>query len=274
MSNSLNNDEYSLVQSSTSGEIQASAVARLYNANGSSWSYSGLWGAAILVQDKGTSFLRLISLADGTTSFEQELYDNFEYQSPTGFFHTFEGADSVCGLSFADENDASSIFNAVTNAAASLASSGGYHEPVKGPAPAPPTRPGGPPPRPAAPIPSMNSPREAPSAYASSTPAPYSAPSTPPPSYAPSPSTPAPYSSPPAVPAPYATPSPAPAPSIPAPTTATPPKAGSGIKKTDNKKEKGSSRFGAMFKKVTNTLGIGDESNPGDNVVLSGPVSD
>jgi len=99
-------------------------------------------------------------------------------------------------------------------------------------------------------------------------PSPYGNPTSPAP-YA-APTTPAPYAAP-TIPSPMATPSPAPAPSVPNPTASIPkPAGGSGIK-NGGKKEK-ASRFGAMFKKVTNTLGIGDDANAGDNVVLSGPT--
>jgi Wiskott-Aldrich syndrome protein len=41
--------------------------------------------------------------------FSQELYENFSYQTPTPFFHTFETDTFVAGLSWADESEALSF---------------------------------------------------------------------------------------------------------------------------------------------------------------------
>jgi hypothetical protein len=84
--------------------------------------------------------------------FSQELYQNFEYAKPRGFFHTFEMDDCVAGLSFADESDANDFYLKVI-------------ECKKGPSPtsAPPLPPG----KPTAPPPVPNKPMAPPPPRAS-----------------------------------------------------------------------------------------------------------
>ncbi len=113
---SLNAEETHLVNSYAGGSVRASAVARLYTAQGHHWTYSNVYGGAALVQDdNNVNRIRLVDLTSGQIVWEQEIYERFEYQSPTPFFHTFEGDESVIGLSFADEGDASIFYNAVTS---------------------------------------------------------------------------------------------------------------------------------------------------------------
>jgi len=51
---SLNDDESRIIHSSAGGQVKGMAVARLYKAQGNSWQYSNLWGAATLVAEDGT----------------------------------------------------------------------------------------------------------------------------------------------------------------------------------------------------------------------------
>ncbi|ELR25045.1 WH1 domain containing protein [Acanthamoeba castellanii str. Neff] len=116
--NTLNEGESQMVYSSAGGQVKSTAVARLYMSQGNTWAYSHLWGAAALVAvdgDAGAHYIRLVDLQSGQVTWEQELYDRFEYQSATPFFHTFEGNDAVIGLSFADESDAATFHHAVAS---------------------------------------------------------------------------------------------------------------------------------------------------------------
>lgn len=45
----------------------------------------------------------------------QEIYENFGYEAPRDFFHSFEMDDCVAGLSFADAADAKAFYQAVVS---------------------------------------------------------------------------------------------------------------------------------------------------------------
>jgi Wiskott-Aldrich syndrome protein len=104
-----------------------------------------------------------VDLQSGQVTWEQELYERFEYQSATPFFHTFEGNDAIIGLSFADESDAVAFHSAV----ASFASGGGVR--LGGP-PAPNRRPTNPAPVARSPPATPTTPMTAPAAAPASAP--------------------------------------------------------------------------------------------------------
>ena len=57
-SNTLNEGESQMVNSSAGGQVKSTAVARLYMSQGNSWAYSHLWGAAALVAVDGTPAIK------------------------------------------------------------------------------------------------------------------------------------------------------------------------------------------------------------------------
>ncbi|XP_007956109.1 wiskott-Aldrich syndrome protein [Orycteropus afer afer] len=65
-------------------------------------------GAVCFVKDnpQKSYFIRLYSLQAGRMLWEQELYSQLVYSTPTPFFHTFAGDDCQAGLNFADEGEA------------------------------------------------------------------------------------------------------------------------------------------------------------------------
>ncbi|KAK1346215.1 hypothetical protein QTO34_000068 [Cnephaeus nilssonii] len=65
-------------------------------------------GAVCFVKDnpQKSYFIRLYSLQTGLLLWEQELYSQLVYSTPTSFFHTFAGDDCQVGLNFADEKEA------------------------------------------------------------------------------------------------------------------------------------------------------------------------
>lgn len=249
---SLSQEDYDFISGGAGGPITAAAVARLYRSNGTSWDYSQQWGAVALVADKGTHFLRLISMTNGQSLFEEELYDNFDYLSAKPFFHTFEGRDAVYGLSFADESDAETLLSSISAVAANPAthSESGTSYDERSYAPTPSALPSMPS-KPAPPIPGYSSSPSLPSPSNS-----YAGP-TPSVTMTPSPtdigSTP--------------TPTPSYAQSVPPMSRAQ--SAGNlpvNTKKSEPKKS--GNKFGGFFKKFMTTT----ESSPSDDVVLSGPV--
>ena len=46
-------------------------------------------------------------------TFEQEIYEFFEYKNPRAWFHTFESDNVVHGFSFANESEAKHLFDLV-----------------------------------------------------------------------------------------------------------------------------------------------------------------
>lgn len=102
-----------------SQKVIDAAVARLYIAypNTSEWTYTGLSGAVILVDDLvgHTFFLKLVDIQGHRgVVWDQELYLDFQYNQDRSFFHTFELEDCLGGLLFDDTSDASHFFKRVT----------------------------------------------------------------------------------------------------------------------------------------------------------------
>ncbi|TKC39710.1 hypothetical protein EI555_019489 [Monodon monoceros] len=88
----------------------ATAVVQLYLAlprGAEHWTKEHC-GAVCFVKDnpQKSYFIRLYSLQAGRLLWEQELYSQLVYSTPTPFFHTFAGDDCQAGLNFADEGEA------------------------------------------------------------------------------------------------------------------------------------------------------------------------
>lgn len=102
----LSADEKSKVKAAiptTSNKIHTAALARIYFAypQPNEWSYGGLQGALVFVDDKKNGFyaLKMVDLA-GTRGiiWEHELYEKFEYFQDRPFFHSFSGDVSGAAL--------------------------------------------------------------------------------------------------------------------------------------------------------------------------------
>uniref|UniRef100_A0A452TQ57 WASP actin nucleation promoting factor n=1 Tax=Ursus maritimus TaxID=29073 RepID=A0A452TQ57_URSMA len=88
----------------------ATAVVQLYLAlppGAEHWTKEHC-GAVCFVKDnpQKSYFIRLYSLQTGRLLWEQELYSQLVYSTPTPFFHTFAGDACQAGLNFADEGEA------------------------------------------------------------------------------------------------------------------------------------------------------------------------
>lgn len=88
----------------------ATAVVQLYQAlppGAEHWTKEQC-GALCFVKDNPhkSYFIRLYGLQAGQLLWEQELYSQLVYSTPTHFFHTFAGDDCQVGLNFADEGEA------------------------------------------------------------------------------------------------------------------------------------------------------------------------
>lgn len=53
-------------------------------------------------------------------TFEQEIYEHFEYKNPRAWFHTFESDNVVHGFSFANEREAKAFFDSVNTVVYSI----------------------------------------------------------------------------------------------------------------------------------------------------------
>ena len=70
----------------------------------------------MLVDDASAcgKFIRMVDLSNSNAvTFDQELYDHFDYSASRPFFHVFETADTVAALSFASEKDATSFLEMI-----------------------------------------------------------------------------------------------------------------------------------------------------------------
>nr|XP_021535041.1 wiskott-Aldrich syndrome protein [Neomonachus schauinslandi] len=88
----------------------ATAVVQLYLAlppGAEHWTKEHC-GAVCFVKDnpQKSYFIRLYGLQAGRLLWEQELYSQLVYSTPTPFFHTFAGDACQAGLNFADEGEA------------------------------------------------------------------------------------------------------------------------------------------------------------------------
>ncbi|NP_001161217.1 actin nucleation-promoting factor WASL isoform 2 [Mus musculus] len=95
----------------------SSAVVQLYAADRNCMWAKKCSGVACLVKDnpQRSYFLRIFDIKDGKLLWEQELYNNFVYNSPRGYFHTFAGDTCQVALNFANEEEAKKFRKAVTD---------------------------------------------------------------------------------------------------------------------------------------------------------------
>jgi len=93
----------------------STGVARLYKGQKNQWNYTKIMGAVCLCEQAGAVYFKIVELKSGRCAWEQELYENFEYNKTSSFFHTFEINDCVAGFSFADEDEASKFYQTVQN---------------------------------------------------------------------------------------------------------------------------------------------------------------
>ncbi|KAI9470693.1 MAG: hypothetical protein EXX96DRAFT_585418 [Benjaminiella poitrasii] len=109
-------------------KIFTAGVARLHVASPdpSKWTYSQIWGAAVLCIDKtknNSFFIRMVDIQNGSgVIWEQELYEGFNYVKDAAYFHSFETDDCLNALEFVDEGEADVFYKKVQNRE-SLASS-------------------------------------------------------------------------------------------------------------------------------------------------------
>jgi hypothetical protein len=104
-------------------KIHAATVARVYTAEGRSWTYTKIIGAVALVTSNGVQHIHVVDLKSKQIKFSQELYENFEYVEAKPFFHCFETDVNVTGLSFADTEEASEFASAVRSVSVSVSHS-------------------------------------------------------------------------------------------------------------------------------------------------------
>eukprot|EP01096_Ripella_sp_DP13-Kostka_P011718 TRINITY_DN478_c0_g1_i1.p1 TRINITY_DN478_c0_g1~~TRINITY_DN478_c0_g1_i1.p1 ORF type:complete len:510 (+),score=287.34 TRINITY_DN478_c0_g1_i1:54-1532(+) len=120
----LNDSDWSIIENQfgESDEMFCAGAARLYSSDGSAWDFTGIFGAAVLISNGNSYFLKIVSLDPGTkkTFFYQELYYNFEYNKDRAWFYTFESDDTTYGLSFSDEGDASTFAEHMATATAEM----------------------------------------------------------------------------------------------------------------------------------------------------------
>ncbi|KYO47529.1 neural Wiskott-Aldrich syndrome protein [Alligator mississippiensis] len=95
----------------------SSAVVQIYAADRNAMWSKRCCGIACLVKDnpQRSYFIRIYDIKDGKLLWEQELYNNFVYNSPRGFFHTFAGDTCQVGLNFASEEEAKTFRKTVTD---------------------------------------------------------------------------------------------------------------------------------------------------------------
>ncbi|XP_009070370.1 PREDICTED: neural Wiskott-Aldrich syndrome protein-like, partial [Acanthisitta chloris] len=95
----------------------SSAVVQIYAADRNAMWSKKCCGVACLVKDnpQRSYFIRIFDIKDGKLLWEQELYNNFVYNSPRGYFHTFAGDTCQVGLNFANEEEAKLFRKTVTD---------------------------------------------------------------------------------------------------------------------------------------------------------------
>eukprot|EP00013_Stygamoeba_regulata_P001016 CAMPEP_0177633974 /NCGR_PEP_ID=MMETSP0447-20121125/3126_1 /TAXON_ID=0 /ORGANISM="Stygamoeba regulata, Strain BSH-02190019" /LENGTH=110 /DNA_ID=CAMNT_0019135675 /DNA_START=264 /DNA_END=593 /DNA_ORIENTATION=- len=104
----LTNDERQSVEGAAGSSV-ALAVVKPFLADSGSWIDPGVYGAAALVSEGASTFLRVVTIPNYEVVIEQELYENFDLHGHTSKFFTFEAMDSVIGLAFSDEYEAQSF---------------------------------------------------------------------------------------------------------------------------------------------------------------------
>ncbi|XP_028601560.2 actin nucleation-promoting factor WASL isoform X1 [Podarcis muralis] len=95
----------------------SSAIVQIYAADRNAMWSKKCCGVACLVKDnpQRSYFIRIYDIKDGKQLWEQELYNNFVYNSPRPYFHTFAGDACQVGLNFANEEEAKKFQKTVTD---------------------------------------------------------------------------------------------------------------------------------------------------------------
>lgn len=80
------------------------ALVQLYESNQHQWEFTGICGFVSVEKNKfGYSSIHIRDEKTNSLCFELEIYEGFTLSQPLAFFQTFEGVNSVFGLSYADE---------------------------------------------------------------------------------------------------------------------------------------------------------------------------
>ncbi|KAG0680619.1 hypothetical protein C6P40_003137 [Pichia californica] len=104
----------------SSNKIIDAAIIRLYvnYPNPDEWSWTGLTGAIVLVDDLigHTFFFKMIDvIGNQGVLWDQELWVDFQYSQDRLFFHSFEIEDYSIGFLFEDKSEAQHFFKRVSN---------------------------------------------------------------------------------------------------------------------------------------------------------------
>ncbi|KAJ3188324.1 hypothetical protein HDU85_005475 [Gaertneriomyces sp. JEL0708] len=92
-------------------EIVASTAARVYSSRDQSWTLTGVGGLVLTRNMRGAFELQLINTMNGHVLWSQDVSSDVKYQKDRPFFHSFVGATSMIGLSFADEGEANEFYD-------------------------------------------------------------------------------------------------------------------------------------------------------------------
>ncbi|XP_060543120.1 actin nucleation-promoting factor WASL-like [Pantherophis guttatus] len=94
-----------------------SVVVQIYAAERNAMWSKKCCGVACLVKDnpQRSYFIRIYDIKEGKQLWEQELYNNFVYNSPRAYFHTFAGDTCQMGLNFANEEEAKKFQKTITD---------------------------------------------------------------------------------------------------------------------------------------------------------------
>jgi neural Wiskott-Aldrich syndrome protein len=79
--------------------VLAVAIVKLYITTTSSWEPTNIIGPVSITNntEDHSHYIHVVNYADKSIALSQELYENFNYESPKDFFHSFEMDDCVAG---------------------------------------------------------------------------------------------------------------------------------------------------------------------------------
>jgi len=109
----------------TCRRVHATGIVRIYwspHDESPKWNYNGLYGAATIVTEADlrmacAHFIRVVDLSgfnpNSSVILHQELYENFQYQKLTPWFHSFEMDRYTVGLSFSNLEHAEEFYESV-----------------------------------------------------------------------------------------------------------------------------------------------------------------
>eukprot|EP00211_Chloroparvula_japonica_P008347 CAMPEP_0119131948 /NCGR_PEP_ID=MMETSP1310-20130426/10983_1 /TAXON_ID=464262 /ORGANISM="Genus nov. species nov., Strain RCC2339" /LENGTH=158 /DNA_ID=CAMNT_0007122549 /DNA_START=79 /DNA_END=551 /DNA_ORIENTATION=- len=103
------------VKSAAGGNVECVAMVQLYESNNAGgWDPCNTTGYAAVVGVSGSYIIKIIDTSAGNScDFAQEIYTGMVYDDNCSFFHHFEVDDTVVGLNFGDESEASSFGSTV-----------------------------------------------------------------------------------------------------------------------------------------------------------------